>query len=90
MEEKTSRKETVKKIVAAIAGASIWEVLHNAIAHTTPSGLGFIAKLGVSFGGIVLTGIVGDAATKYTDNLVDKCMPDPNDEDSEEIEEEEV
>lgn len=73
-EKKVSRKDTIKKVLAAVGGAGCWEILSNAISHTTPSGIGFLEKALVSIGSIVVTGMVREKATEYIDEMVDDAF----------------
>ena len=70
-EKKVDKRQLVKAVVSAVCGAGAWEVLSNAIKGTTPSGIGFISKLGVSIGTMVLGSMLGDKVTEYTDDQVD-------------------
>lgn len=73
-DNKVDKRQLVKAVTSAICGAGAWEVLSNAIKGTTPSGIGFISKLGVSIGTIVLGSMLSDKVTEYTDNQVDNVF----------------
>ena len=66
---------TVTKLVAT--GATSWGagvIVKNAIKVTTPTDIGSMKKIGVFIGGFAVAGIVSDAASKYTGNIIDDCV----------------
>lgn len=65
----------VTKLIAT--GATSWGagiIVKNAIKVTTPADIGSIKKIGVFIGGFAVAGIVSDAASKYTGNIIDDCV----------------
>lgn len=73
-EEKMSKKEVIKAILAAVGGAGCWEILRNLITHTTPSGIGILEKTLVMGGSLVMGGMMKEKATEYIDTKVDEAF----------------
>lgn len=63
--------ELVKTGVGLVASVGVGAIVGNAIKATTPSDIKTISKLCVAVGSLVLTGILGDMASKYTDDQID-------------------
>ena len=70
-EKKISKKDTIKSVLAAIGGAGCWEVVHNIVTHTTPSGTGVLGRVLVIIGSTIITGMAGDAASDYVGKKFD-------------------
>lgn len=65
---------TATKLVTT--GAASWGagvVVKNAIKMTTPADITNMKKVGVFIGSMAIAGIVSDAASRYTGNIVDQC-----------------
>lgn len=64
----------VKSIVGLTASIGVGTVVENAVKAVTPVGISKFGKVATVIGSIVLTGMVGIAAEKYTDGQIDKAV----------------
>jgi hypothetical protein len=67
-------QQVTKLTVTGVASWGAGIVVKNAIAVTTPADLTTMKKVGVMVGGFAIAGIVGDAASKHTGDLVDSVF----------------
>lgn len=72
--EKKEVLKTVKQVVTLIVTAGVGAIIGNAIRHTSPPDMSLIKKAAVGVGSVVLTGMVSDAATDYTENAIDTTV----------------
>ncbi len=71
--------EIIKLSVGMVASIGAGAIVGNIIKVTTPSTTTKLMKLVIGLGGLVLTGIVGDAASTYVDKTVDDMVNTVND-----------
>ena len=68
-----TKRDTAKKVVGLVAqygtGVIVYGLIKNNVVPGNP-----IQAVGVFVGSIAIGGIVSDAATKYTDNLIDSVF----------------
>lgn len=64
----------VKSIVGLTASIGVGTVVENAVKAITPVDISKFGKVATVIGSIVLTGMVGIAAEKYTDGQIDKAV----------------
>lgn len=69
-----SPQQVTKLTVTGVASWGAGVVVKNAIAVTTPADLSAMKKVGVVVGGFAIAGIVGDAASRHTGDLVDSVF----------------
>lgn len=62
----------VKSIVGLGASIGVGTVVGNVVKATTPANISKFGKIATVVGSVVLTGMVGIAAEKYTDGQIDK------------------
>lgn len=67
-------QKVTKLVVTGVASWGAGVVVKNAITVTTPADLTTMKKVGVVVGGFAIAGIVGDAASKHTGDLVDSVF----------------
>lgn len=61
-----------KQIAGFLVSFGVGTVVKNIVEYTTPSTITTLKKVGVSIGGFVLSAMVVDAATKFTDKRIDE------------------
>jgi hypothetical protein len=66
--------QVTKLTVTGVASWGAGVVVKNAIAVTTPADLTTMKKVGVMVGGAAIAGIVGDAASRYSGDIVDQVF----------------
>lgn len=66
--------QATKLVVTGVASWGAGVVVKNAITITTPADLTRMKKIGVFVGGAAIAGIVGDAASKHTGDIVDQVF----------------
>lgn len=71
---KFTPQQITKLAVTGVASWGAGVVVKNAISVTTPAELSAMKKVGVVVGGFAIAGIVGDAASKHTGDLVDSVF----------------
>lgn len=64
----------VKSVVGLTASIGVGTVVGNAVKAVTPVDISKFGKVATVIGSIVLTGMVGIAAEKYTDGQIDKAV----------------
>jgi hypothetical protein len=64
-------QQVTKLTVTGVASWGAGVVVKNAIVVTTPADLTTMKKIGVMVGGAAIAGIVGDAASRHTGDIVD-------------------
>ncbi len=64
----------VKSVVGLVASIGVGTVVGNAVKATTPANISKFGKIATVVGSVVLTGMVGIAAEKYTDGQIDKAV----------------
>lgn len=62
----------IKQAVGLVVSLGVGAIVKNAIEHTTPGTVTAFKKVGISIGGIVLSMMVSDAATKFADGKIDE------------------
>ncbi len=79
----------LKAAVEIVVSVGVGAVVGNAIKASTPDSVTTLQKVMIGVGGFVLSGMVGDMATKYTsetiDDTVEKVKKFRNVEPSEEV-----
>lgn len=60
----------LKAAVEIIVSVGVGAIISNAVKATTPANVGFIKKLCIGMGALILTGMVTDSATKYTEEKI--------------------
>lgn len=74
----------IKSVSEIVVSIGVGAVVGNAIKASTPSTVTTLQKVMIGVGGFVLSGMVGDMATKYTSDSIDgtvdkiKQMRNPN------------
>jgi hypothetical protein len=66
--------KTVKTVVGVVVSIGVGAIVDNAIKATTPSNTKGLKKLAVWVGGIVLSGMVTEAAIKYGEEKIDSAF----------------
>ncbi len=66
--------KTSKFVITAATSWGAGVIVKNAIATTTPADIGSMKKIGVMIGGFAVSGIVADAASRYTGGIIDQCV----------------
>ena len=66
--------ETVKTGVGLIVSVGVGAIVGNLVKSTTPADTSKIIKACIKVGSLVLTGAVGDLASKYTDEQIDEAV----------------
>lgn len=66
--------QATKLVATGVASWGAGVVVKNAITITTPADLTRMKKIGVFVGGAAIAGIVGDAASKHTGDIVDQVF----------------
>lgn len=64
----------VKNVTCLIVSAGVGAVVGNAIKASTPEELKILQKISIGVGGFVLSGMVGNFASKYTDEQIDSTV----------------
>lgn len=61
-----------KQLFGLVVSLGTGAIVKNAIEHTTPSNISTLNKVGVCVGGLVLSMMVGDVATRYAGEKIDE------------------
>lgn len=70
-----TKKEILKSGVKLLVSFGVGTIVTNAVAFTTPViAMGLFKKAAVSVGSFVLSAMVSDKATEYTDEKIDEVM----------------
>ena len=73
-----NKMKLFKTITGTIASAGAGAVVGNAIKATTPVDIKTSGKVMVVIGGVVLSSMVGDLASKYTSDQIDEVVENLN------------
>ena len=65
--------EMLKSGVGLIVSVGVSAVVGNAVNFTTPSSIGWIAKICTETGKVVLASMVSKEASKYTEHKIDEA-----------------
>lgn len=60
----------IKQVVGLVVSLGVGAIVKNVIDHTTPYALTTLKKVGIGVGGVILSMMVSDEATKYTDRKI--------------------
>lgn len=66
--------ELIKTGVSIIVSVGVGAIVSNTIKSTTPDTAGTIKKVCIGIGGFVLSSMLTDEATKYTDKKIDNTV----------------
>ncbi|MDF2800183.1 MAG: hypothetical protein K0S61_86 [Anaerocolumna sp.] len=69
-------KSTIKAVSNIIVSVGVGAIVKNAIKYTTPGPLKLATKVCMGIGGFVLTSMISEAATKYTESKIDEVVED--------------
>ena len=61
----------VKTVVEVVVSVGVGAVVGNAIKASTPTNTHVVKRVAIGVGGFVLSSMVGDLATKYTNETID-------------------
>jgi hypothetical protein len=61
-----------KQVVGLVVSLGVGTIVKNAIEHTTPATISTLKKVGVGIGGFVISMMVSEVATKYTEQKIDE------------------
>ena len=64
----------IKQAAVLVVGIGVNNIISNAVKSTTPAGNNKLTKACTWVSVVVLTGIVADAAIKYTENQIDAVI----------------
>lgn len=63
-----------KTVAAIVVSTGAGAIVGNTVKLTTPEDVKLISKVAIAAGGFALSGIVADAASKYTENEIDSTI----------------
>ena len=66
--------EILKASVGIIVSVGVGAIVGNGIKSTTPDSVGTIKKVCIGIGAMVLSSMIGDQATKYTETKIDNAV----------------
>lgn len=86
--------ELIKAGIGLVVSVGVGAIVGNVVKATTPADVKTLTKLCIAAGSLVLTGVAGDMASKYTEEQIDSVVDgvkeviNINTEEQEEFEEE--
>lgn len=66
--------EMVKAACTFVVSLGVGTIVNNAIKSTTPATVGTLKKVCIGIGGLVLSGMICDKATQYTEQQIDGAI----------------
>lgn len=69
-----NKLELVKTGIGLVVSVGVGAIVGNAVKATSPSDMKAITKFCVGVGSLVLTGLFGDMAAKYTGDSIDSVV----------------
>lgn len=66
--------EAIKSVAALVVSIGVGAIVSNIVKGTTPSNAKTLLRVCVAIGSFVLTGLVSEAATKYTEKTIDETV----------------